>query len=231
MPRQERKARLLVPDNGKGAGRKALQRMAGFTAVLVRRRVKLTAVRILVTVQAGGIFEPIERGESGWKVAFRAVHGSMLALEREVGLLVRLHRIQRRLESFFRVTSGALSPVGSARKLSPVRIRFMTISTSVVWDRKTKIAVQVAFKARYVCMLPFQRISGPIMVKRGSRLNLTPSAGAVAILAGAREGVVMRIHMTVVAFGEGQLAILDLGRGEGSPQMALLARHFDVKTR
>ena len=182
-----------------------------------------------MTVKAGRKFEAVERGSTCRNMAFSAGYGGVLPFQWIGRLLMRFHRKEGGFIPVFVVATGALSPVGALCKLVLVGIRCVTVCTSFVRNGAAEIAVAVTFDTGHGRVLAAQRVTSPIVVKRGNHLNRPPSASRVAILAVVSKGPMMRIHMASTALGEGEPSVLDLEVGSLSSPVAFLAGNLAVQ--
>ena len=127
MRPSQHETRVLVLGDGERRTMKVLNRVAILATVLVRRRGKLTVVRVLVAIRASREFHFVNRVLAGRRVTFVAGDGRMLSFERIVRCRVFLHAKLRRLPAFDGVAFRTLSLARPRLELSLVRIRRMTI--------------------------------------------------------------------------------------------------------
>ena len=87
----QREARPPMPIEGKGGGSKAFDRMAAFTAVVVRRTRKLPLMNVRMAIRAMAVFDLVERFQPGRQMAFGTGNCGMPALQRIRGCGVIRH--------------------------------------------------------------------------------------------------------------------------------------------
>lgn len=208
----------------RGRGERDLS-VAGFAAVGIRGSGELSAVHVRVALRTSGGFELVFRIFPAGLVALSALHGGVLAFQRKTALLVLFARVQRRLETGFRVARSAITPSRPGRELAFVHI-LMAIGALFMSDGLFEIGVLMTLEAARVGVLSVERELGQIVIESRFVAHRFPAAGHVAGLAGALEGRIdkraaVRIGVAILATGEAQ----SLVPGGRTPRCGRVALH------
>lgn len=144
---------LLVASQRKGRRLVALQRMAPFAGVKVRRSGELSIVLVFVAIGAARKLNLEKRVFPFGDMTFRALHREVLSLQgvRRGRMLFRRER--RRLESFHRVAARALRASRTLGELPIVWILLVAIHACSECDRFFEISASMALRAINACML------------------------------------------------------------------------------
>ena len=186
--------------------------VTGFATVGIRSSGELSGVHVCVALHASGGLQLVFRIFPAWLVALSALHGRVLALQRETALLVLFASVQRRLEAGFGVARHTIAPSRPAGELAFVHV-LMTIGAFFVRDRLLEIRALVAHEAAGLGVLPVKRELGQVVIESRSRSHGFPGGRRVAGFAGAFEG---RIDKRAAVW----IAVAILAAGKAQPLVA-----------
>ena len=187
---QQRKARALVEGEGKRRGTEALDGVAGFAAVQIRRCLELTEMGIAVAVRAPRELDLEQRGFARGYVTLRARDVSMLPDQGISRAGVLLQSEYCGLESLHGVARRALPAIGSFCKLSAVRVGMVAVGALLKSNRLLEVSAHMTRVATHVRMLAQEReLRRRVIEFAGKRRgrNRLPVRRVVARLAGSSE--------------------------------------------
>ncbi len=200
-------------------------RMTGFAAVRVSRPGELSGVRVQVALRTSSGSQLVFRIPPGGFVALGALHGRVLAFEREKAFLVLFASIQRRLEAGLGVARDTIAPGRPPRELALMHV-LMAIGALFVGDGLLEIGVLMTLETAGLGVLSVERELGQVVIESGFGAHRFPGSRYVAGLAGAFEGRIherasMRIVVAILAAGEVQ----SLVPGRSTPRRGRVALH------
>jgi hypothetical protein len=149
-------SRIVMHRDGKFRPFKIIDRMTGFTTVLVRRLCELRIMSVPVTIDAVRKFDFENRIRPGGDVALAAFHAGVLAHQRICGGGVVRHAKQARLPPIRGVAERAFPFARAILTLPFVRIGIVAIHALGVPNRGLEIGVFVAVGANNGAMLSEQ---------------------------------------------------------------------------
>lgn len=149
--RQSETSLAMICDRKCGAV-EVLNRVAAFTAVLIRGGGELPVVRIFVAIQADSEFHLVQRFLTCGKMAFRAIHGSVLAEQWILRCRVLFHVKKGWLPTIHGVTFGAFAFFGTILKLAFVRIGLMAIGAYREHQGPSEVPIHMAIGTANLCV-------------------------------------------------------------------------------
>ncbi len=232
VPAAEGKSGLLVLRKREGGRMERGLGVALLTAVQIRRARKLSAVRVLVAIHAGGELHLENCGTPGGKVTLCARDARVFGAQRKSCLAMVGDRELRGLETFDGVAAFAASAVSTLGELAAVRIGPMAIGAVLVRQRGFEVGLLVAAAARHVSVFTDQRILGRGVIEARREGRALPRGGVMARFASLlkfRAGFLMRIAVARHAAIEFQT---NISRGAvRSRRVAFLASDLEMRSR
>jgi hypothetical protein len=150
-------SRLLVLRHGEGGRLVAIECVAAFTSIEVRRSGKLPSMLLGVTIGATRERHLEARIGAFRNVALRAFELGMAALERIRRRRVVLDGKRGRFPAIYCMARCAFSVVRPLHELPVVRIRFVTVHALLEGKRLFEVTAAVALNTTYILMLAKQR--------------------------------------------------------------------------
>lgn len=227
----QRESRFAMHRDCKFRTAKIIDRMARFTAVLVRSHHELPVVGILVAVPALRKFHFVNRIRPRGNVALGAFHAGVLAQQRISGSGVLLHSKGAGLPPPFCVTFRALPFARPSFKLALVRIGSVTIHAVCVRHRSLEIGFCVATGAGDGLVLSEQR-KVSFGVRKSAKPHVSRPAGRiVAGLATRGEAALVGVRVARRARVERKPYVLNVRHRVGNHCVALVAGDCGMSSR